>query len=56
MNAQLYSDMTSEGRATIAFEAHTLNDSETAQLIEASFNNQQDAWCLYADRLIHLNF
>ena len=55
MNAQIYSDMTPECRAAIAFEARTLDDSETAQLIEASFNNQQDAWCLYAARLTHLN-
>gem|GEM_PF-2624720 len=56
MNAQSYSDMTPEDRAAIAFEARTLDDSDTAQLIEASFKEQDSSlWCVYADRLTHLN-
>jgi hypothetical protein len=55
MNSQIYSEMTPEGRAAIAFEAHTLEDSETVQLIEESFKGQDDAWCSYADRLVNLN-
>lgn len=55
MNAQMYSEMTAEDRAAIAFEAHTLDDSDTAQLVEASFKGQTDLWCAYADRLTNLN-
>jgi len=55
MNSLIYSEMTAEGRAAIAFEAQTLEDSETAQLIEASFKDQHEAWTLYADRLTNLN-
>lgn len=48
--------MTPEDRAAIAFEARTLDDSDTAQLIEASFKEQDSSvWCVYADRLTHLN-
>ncbi|MFI3189756.1 hypothetical protein BCS42_16995 [Crenothrix sp. D3] len=55
MNSLIYSEMTAEGRAAIAFEAQTLEDNETAQLIEASFKSKDSVWCLYADRLTNLN-
>lgn len=55
MNSLIYSEMTPESRAAIAFEAHTLEDSETVQLIDASFTVKDSEWCLYADRLTNLN-
>lgn len=55
MNTLIYNELSPEHRAAIAFEARTLEDSETAQLIEASFKGQDSAWCLYADRLTNLN-
>jgi hypothetical protein len=55
MNAQIYSEMTAVARAAMAFEAHTVDDSDTADLIDASFNGNTEEWCLYADRLTHLN-
>ncbi|MDD1607125.1 MAG: hypothetical protein LUO95_04920 [Methylococcaceae bacterium] len=56
MNAlKNYNELNPESRAAIAFEAHTLEDSETVQLIEASFKDQNSDWCLYADRLTNLN-
>jgi hypothetical protein len=55
MNPINYSEMSPEERAAIAFEAHTLEDNETVQLIETSFNGQQEAWSLYVDRLTNLN-
>jgi hypothetical protein len=55
MNSLNYKKLSPENRAAIAFEAHTLEDSETVQFIETSFNNQHIEWCLYADRLTNLN-
>jgi len=53
MNALNYSQMSPEERAAIVFEAQTLEDDETVQLIESSFAGQASAWCRYADRLTH---
>ncbi len=50
-----FSEMSPESRAAVAFEAHTLEDSETVQLIETSFKGKDSAWCVYADRLTNLN-
>jgi hypothetical protein len=55
LNPLNYKELSPEFRAGIAFEAHTLEDIETVQLIEASFKCQSTAWCLYADRLTNLN-
>lgn len=55
MNPLDYQQMSPEERAAIAFEAHTLEDNETVQLIETSFSGKQNAWCIYADRLTNLN-
>jgi hypothetical protein len=56
MNTLIYSELSPEHRAAIAFEARTLDDSDTAQLIEASFKGQDSSvWCVYADRLTNLN-
>ena len=55
MNSENYKLLSPENRAAIAFEAHTLEDYETVQSIEASFSEQDVAWCLYADRLTNLN-
>lgn len=50
-----YNEMSPQDRAAIAFEAHTLEDSETIQLIDASFKRKDSLWCLYSDRLTNLN-
>lgn len=55
MNPANYNELSPENRAAIAFEATTLDDGETVQLIEASFGEQTEAWCVYADRLTNLN-
>lgn len=55
MNGKDYQQLSPEIRAAIAFEARTLDDSETVQLIDRSFDGQAAQWCLYADRLTNLN-
>ncbi len=50
-----YNKMSPQDRAAIAFEAHTLEDGDTVQLIDASFKRKDSVWCLYADRLNNLN-
>jgi hypothetical protein len=50
-----YNEMSPQDRAACAFEAHTLEDNETLQLINASFKYKDKVWCLYADRLTNLN-
>lgn len=55
MNPQNYQLMSPEKRAAIVFEAQTIEDNETVQLIEASFDGQTTEWCIFADRLTNLN-
>ena len=55
MKPQNYNILSPELRAAIAFEAQTLEDADTLQLIEASFDGHVNEWCLYADRLTNLN-
>ncbi len=55
MKSQNYHLLSPQQRAAIAFEAQTLEDTETVHLIEASFNGQMKEWIVYADRLINLN-
>jgi hypothetical protein len=55
MNAQNYTQMSPEERAAITLEAQTIEDDETVHLIESSFDNQANEWCIYADRLTNLN-
>jgi hypothetical protein len=55
LNPLNYNELSPEFRAGIAFEAHTLEDSDTVQLIESSFKGKNSDWCVYADRLTNLN-
>ncbi len=50
-----YNTLSPHTRAALAFEAHTLNDQVTAQLINASFTDKDATWHVYADRLANLN-